>query len=582
MSANRSQDFAVVALVISVVAHIGTMLYMRPQVMAEVVSPAQRVRHRGPMKMTDRPPEPESIHLDVISDVEALKDAPDPVAETPAPTSADFAEVSDAPDSAAPKFDVSDLPLPIPAIETAPEFSERFKIETEEDAFFSPLADGIAGGSTQASLAEIASAPDEAPPDAPDDSVAIFSAPIVPDFTPPPMPAAESPIEAFAQAPADFGEDPRQAAPKPAFKPVEEVMPTVDETIVEAEKAAVRDLLDVRNAEMLEKYVATSADSAQEGDWTYFRVRFTPGPELVTAQKDLVVLLDASGSIGKDRLESCRNAARRILRSATNSGDRFNLVAFRDKFSYCFNTWAQCDKESFERADRWLGRLAAHGRTDVFATIRSVLTLPRDPTRPLIAMVVTDGDANAGISETAQILSQFTALNDGLVSVYMYGVKETANRELLDVLTHGNRGESFIYGGSRWKAGSQIDALSERFRDPVLTDLRIVFAAASADAEIFPRRLKNLYKGETVDFVGRVKTGTRTVAFSLKGLNGTKPFEGFFTIPLADAAFDAKLPEQWREERAIDAKLGTGTAAAGTAAAGAAATGTASGGVAAP
>ena len=59
----------------------------------------------------------------------------------------------------------------------------------------------------------------------------------------------------------------------------------------------------------------------------------------------------------------------------------------------------------------------------MFSTISSVLTLPRDPGRPLIALVVTDGEANAGVSDTGAILSKFTALNDGLVSVYMYGVK---------------------------------------------------------------------------------------------------------------------------------------------------------------
>ncbi len=557
-ASSRSRDFAIVALAVSVVAHVGTMLYMRPQVMAQVATPAQRMRHRGPMKMSDRPDSPDAVHLDVVRDVDALKEAPDATTVIPAPTSADFAEIPEVPESAAPEFAVSDLPLPIPAIETAPEFSERFRIENEEEIFFSPIADGVEGGAYQARESVYGAANDSPEPaieseQAPPDT----SLAATPEFTPPPLPSAESADEAFAKAPIDFGDEPHAAAAdlKPAFKPEAEVMPTVDETVVEAEKAAVRELLDVRNAEFLEKYVTTTADSAQEGEWTFFRIRFTPGPELTTAPKDLVVLLDASGSIGNDRLESCRNAARRILRSATNSGDRFNLVAFRDKFSYCFNTWAECDKESFARADKWLSRLAAHGRTDVFATISSVLTLPRDPVRPLIAMVVTDGDANAGVSETAQILARFTALNDGLVSVYMYGVKETANRELLDVLTHGNRGESFIYGGSRWRAGSQIDSLSERFRDPVLTDLRVVPTASSADAEIYPRRLKNLYKGESVDFTGRVKTGTREVSFSLKGLNGAKPFEGFFKIPLADASFDANLPGIWREEKAIDAKL---------------------------
>jgi len=267
-----------------------------------------------------------------------------------------------------------------------------------------------------------------------------------------------------------------------------------------------------------------------------------------------VVLLDASGSIGNDRLKSCREAARKILRSCTNSGDRFNLVAFRDKFSYAFNEWKECDADSFERADKWLNRLAAHGRTDVFATIRSVLTLPRDPSRPLIAMVVTDGDANAGVSVTAQILSQFTALNDGLVSVYMYGVKASANRELLDALTHGNRGESFIFGGPRWNAGSAIEDLAQKFRDPVLSDLRIVFTSDS-DAEIYPQRLRNLYRGEGVDLFGRAPKGTKEVSFSVKGLNGDKPYEGFFTVPLANSVFDSALPGQWLEEKQIDAKL---------------------------
>ena len=193
-------------------------------------------------------------------------------------------------------------------------------------------------------------------------------------------------------------------------------------------------------------------------------------------------------------MKSVRRAAKRILRSAANTGDRFNLVAFRDRYSYAFRKWMECDQPSFTAADRWIDSLAAHGRTDVFATISSVLTLPRDPKRPLIALVVTDGDANHGVSGTEAILSKFSALNDGLVSVYMYGVKESSNRRLIDILTRSNRGESFIFEGSRFEAGSGIDALSERFRDPLLSDLRIVFSSAT-EAETYPRLLRNLYRG---------------------------------------------------------------------------------------
>jgi hypothetical protein len=222
---------------------------------------------------------------------------------------------------------------------------------------------------------------------------------------------------------------------------------------------------------------------------------------------------------------------------------------------YAFDSWQQCDAVSFERADKWLDRLAAHGRTDVFSTIRSVLTLPRDPVRPLIALVVTDGDANYGIRDSAEIISKFSRLNDSLVSVYMYGVKEKANKKLIDVLTHGNRGDSFIYGGKRWNAGSGIEGLSERFRDPLLSDLRLVYAANSSGVEAYPRLLKNLYRGEELELFGRAPKGTTSVSFSLRGLNRGKAYEGFFTVDLTKSGFDKSLPKLWAEEQSIDALL---------------------------
>ena len=371
-------------------------------------------------------------------------------------------------------------------------------------------------------------------------------APDVPDMVP------EIKLD-VADAVVAHEEQPKKDEPNP-FVPSKEVMDEVDERIVEEEKAAVRGLLDVKDARELSDFVNLVNDSASSGEWTYFRVQIVPRADLKTVPKDVVILMDASGSIANDRLNSCRAAAKEILRSCMNTGDRFNLVAFRDNFDYAFKTWQNCDKDAYEAADRWMDKLAAHGRTDVFATISSVLKLPRDPVRPLIALVVTDGDANAGVRGTSQILSKFTALNDGLVSVYMYGVKQSANRELIDVLTHGNRGESFIYEGNRKYAGRSIGDLSERFRDPVLTDLRVVFTAGSR-AEAYPQRLRNLYRGEVVEVVGRVPAGTDEVAFSLKGLNGSKAYEGFFKVKLASASFDQYLPAAWRVEQSIDQKL---------------------------
>ena len=531
MTKERREEVVLVALVASLAIHAGLMFLVRPQVMTRIAPAVQKMAQKGPMRVVHREEVPEPVKFETVSDVQALKDAPPVKGASVSPaSSAPLAEeiTVDVPEAKPPRPKA-------PAAEPATVFDTRPRgLET--------------AGPMAAPLMRIETPTASAVTKTPDFSVT--------------MPQTVAPRTVTAPA-ADAGPTDvllpskltRKSAPKVDYKPVEEILEKVDERVVAEEKAAVKELVESEDAADLVKFVNLTMTSSAADGWRYFRVMMTPRTSLKVVPKDVVMVIDGSGSIGNDRLGSCRKAARRILRTATNTGDRFNLVVFRNSFSYAFRTWRDCDAESFAAGDKWLGRQTAHGRTDVFSTISSVLTLPRDPKRPLVALVVTDGDANAGVSDTAEILSKFTALNDGLVSVYMYGVKSSANRELIDVLTHGNRGESFVFDGWRWSAGEGMDALSERFRDPVLSDLRVIFASG-VQAETYPRLLRNLYRGGTLDFVGRVPAGTKEVAFSLKGLNGNEAYEGYFKLPFATAPNDPTVVSVWNAERAIDRKLG--------------------------
>ena len=531
------ENLLVAAVVFSIAAHVALMVGIRSQVMTHVDRTGLHSQHREAMRVGDYKEIEDPVRIERIKDIMSVKEAPEAEANEPVGPATD-----QLPDSAKQHWE-GDVPAPAaPELSSVPVPAEKFEaspLRLDESAAPDPLP--AAEFSVPQSRA--LTAPELAPG-------AVFAMPAT--FG---VPEAKIAVPTFAAAPVErtaLVAEKKPAAPE--FVPSQEVYDRVDEKIIEQEKDAVRELMKVDDATPLEKFVNLSASRSEDAQWTYFRLKVVPKPELPVVPKDVVIIIDASGSIGSERLASCRHAAKQILRSAFNTGDRFNLVAFRNSFSYAFRRWQECDKESFEAADKWLANLSAYGRTDVFGTIRSVLTLPRDPTRPLIALVVTDGDANAGVSDTAQILSKFTDLNDGLVSVYMYGVKESANRELIDVLTHGNRGESFIYGGLRWKAGSGIEKLSDRFRDPVLSDIRVVFAANSR-AEAYPRLIKNLYRGDAVTIVGRVPKGCSEVAFSLKGLNGKNTYEAFFKVPLGKIATDPALAGAWAEEAAIDAKL---------------------------
>ena len=543
MKSGIRTDLIIVSILLSVAVHIGIMMYAKPKVMTRVAQGIQRVTRRGPMKVSEAREQLDPVKFEAVKDIEADKSAPMaeetvtavPTPESMLPAAADT-EVS-IPDVRMPDISTEEIPvdkLPEVVVATAsPIAAPPLKMVVEAVV---PLAND--------SLVHM--------PAAPTGDLAISTTAEMPVL--PPVSADLPSVEEEVVAKLDQEDEQKESETEPGFVPPPEVMANVDENVVAAEKEAVRDLVNAADAGDLAKMVDIKLTSAMSPDGRYFRVTVMPKADLRPVPKDVVVLIDASGSIGKDRMKSIRGAAKTILRSAANTGDRFNLVAFRDRFSYAFKTWQDCTVASFDRADAWLNNVAPFGRTDVFKTISSVLTLPRDPTRPLIALVVTDGDANTGVSDTAQILSKFSKLNDGLVSVYMYGVKSSANRELIDVLTRGNRGESFIFEGSAWRAGSGIEALSNRFRDPVLSDLRVVFAS-TCPATAFPRLLKNLYRGETVEFVGRVPNGVNEIAFSLKGLNGKNAYESFFRLPLDQGSFEPNLDLTWSAAHAIDVKL---------------------------
>lgn len=531
-------DILMAAVTVSLVVHVALMFFIAPRVMSRTVGEQISSRHREAMRVTERPPSKEMLKLELLKDVPPVRDAP--VAEIDdLGMAAAFVAIPEAADGA-PVHEpetIVDEPALQSVAEQAPVFAAKVDV-IERRETVSPIVEET----------EFAAPP--AAGDSPSVDFGLSGEMFVPAPSVAPS-AVETPVPPteVSRIEGDV------AKPKKVFETTDRIFETVDSAVVEAEKAAVRALVDSSDARDLGPEMNFSLKTRSVGAWTYFGLDFMPKDgELAIAPKDVVILLDASGSIGDDRLVSCRKAARRLLRSALNTDDRFNLVAFRDRFSYAFRSWQSCTAASYDAADKWLADLAPHGRTDVFATISSVLTLPRDPKRPIVAVVVTDGDANVGVSETAKIISGFSSLNDGLVSVYMYGVRKSANVELIDVLTRGNRGESVVHEGSRWKAGEGLEGLSERFRDPVLTDLRLVFSA-TCPARVYPRSLKNLYLGNSVSLVGRVPTGTRELAFSLRGQNAGRAYESFVRLPIASGATDYALPARFAAEQAIDARL---------------------------
>ena len=346
-----------------------------------------------------------------------------------------------------------------------------------------------------------------------------------------------------------------EAAAKQQAK-VEPPAPRVDEKLVQKAKEAVRELRDdtIEEGAPFEEHV--NCDLAWWSDphhsqFKYFRLRVSSlaAHPLPVISKDIVYLLDVSGSIGSDRLRSCRNFVEEHIRTL-NPGDRFNVAAFRNKVQYLFNGWRTPDKASLGQATAWLGALSAHGATDVFATLKSVHALPRNPERPVIALFITDGEATSGMTRSAEIISRFAELNDGLVSVYMYGVKEKANAYLMDMLARGNRGDWARYDGSfRFRAARDLPDLVAKFADPVLSDISVVFSSSSR-VHAYPRRVTNLYQAQPIEIWGLCPVDQKVLIVKMRGLNGNKVYENMFRLSFSsEATLGPEAKDEWAKRR---------------------------------
>jgi hypothetical protein len=335
-------------------------------------------------------------------------------------------------------------------------------------------------------------------------------------------------------------------------------MPKVDEQTVRNQKEAVRRLRDEsrQKPQSFEPFVNMGLQywiDPKHPQFKYFRIRVSARDDrtLPVVPKDIVFLMDASGSIAQDRLRSCANAVMKAIRNL-NPNDRFNIVRFASHFSYAFpeRSWQNVDEASIAKAEKWLGTLKAKGTTDVFGTLTSILSLPRNPARPMIAVVVTDGDATKGITSSAEIISRFSELNGGLISVYMYGVKEKSNAYLMDMIARGNRGgwkrtESMM----RMFSGKAFPEFANTFNRPLLTDMSVIFSSAS-NVEAYPKLVSNLYSSQPIDIYGICPASQKSVVFSMRGLNARKVYENIFELPFDQAEQgEADLKYNWAQRR---------------------------------
>jgi len=295
----------------------------------------------------------------------------------------------------------------------------------------------------------------------------------------------------------------------------------------------------------------TNRDAGKDG---YFLLMISPKDdwsEQEYSAKDIVFILDTSGSMAEaGKMEKARAALLygiRILRPQ----DRFNVISFAGEERLMEPGLIAADQSGRKRGEDFVNSLRPAGGTNINQALITGLPQLRQSDRPRIVVFLTDGLPTVGITSISQILENVRQARPAGVRLFTFGVGYDVNTALLDKLAAENGGVA-DYVEPKEDLEVKVSNFFAKINYPVLTDLQLDIAGVETDL-IYPRSLPDLFRGSQVTLIGRYKNRSDmdNVGITLSGETGksrrTFVYENLH-FPLRNEQNDF-LPRLWATRR---------------------------------
>jgi Ca-activated chloride channel homolog len=212
-----------------------------------------------------------------------------------------------------------------------------------------------------------------------------------------------------------------------------------------------------------------------------------PRPESRTpgAPRDLIILIDASGSMSGDPLEQARTVACGLVESLVDT-DHLELIAFANQPRRWRRQAAPAAESIRREAIEWLAALTAWGGTEMRdGVVEALRPLRKDAQRQVV--LITDGLIGFE-SEIVAALTRDLPLGSRLHTV---GIGSSVNRALTAPAARAGRGTEVVIGLGE-PVGPHVARLLARMLEPVLTEIKI---SGSALLDHAPGAIPDVYAG---------------------------------------------------------------------------------------
>ncbi|WP_437877818.1 VIT domain-containing protein [Sorangium sp. So ce513] len=184
--------------------------------------------------------------------------------------------------------------------------------------------------------------------------------------------------------------------------------------------------------------------AGQEGTFALTVVPDLFDAKRAPARRDVVFVVDVSGSMQGESIEQARRALRLCLRHLAE-GDRFGVIAFSNDFHAMDPALTPFTQRTLERADAFVAGLAAYGGTEMLKPLLAAAGMLGDAERDRVIVLLTDGQ----VGNEDAIVDRVVEAGKG-VRVYTFGIGTNVSEVLVNDLARRTQGAAeLIHPGER-------------------------------------------------------------------------------------------------------------------------------------
>jgi len=165
-----------------------------------------------------------------------------------------------------------------------------------------------------------------------------------------------------------------------------------------------------------------------------------------------------------------------------------------------------------------------------------------------LIIFITDGKPTIGETDEKKLLDKIKSGSKNGVRIFTFGIGYYINTHLLDKITEQtNSYRSYITPDEDIE--DKISKFYMKVKSPVFTDISLKFVGNSRINQIHPSKIPDIFKGSSVNIVGRYSGDGKVKALLEGKINGkTESFSEEFIFPSDSVKYDS-IPSLWAARR---------------------------------